>query len=124
VIGRRSLRAEVRPIAMMSCSGAPTITLFAYGQIPAARRARGRAVTLADRCEGARTPVIRTMLTSHGTVLTEREREIAGLAAKGLTNRQIAALLFLSIRTVGNHLNHVYAKLGIATRTELAALLE
>src|ERR1700676_1982094 len=51
--------------------------------------------------------------------LTPQEREIASLAASGLTNKQIAERLFLSPRTVGSHLHRVFPKLGIATRAAL-----
>ena len=54
--------------------------------------------------------------------LTEAERRVAELAGQGLSNRQVAHQLFLSRYTVETHLKHVYAKLGIASRTELAAL--
>ncbi|MFF4902751.1 ATP-binding protein [Streptomyces sp. NPDC001068] len=52
-------------------------------------------------------------------VLTPQEREIAELAASGLTNKQIAERLFLSHRTVGAHLYQIYPKLGIASRIAL-----
>ncbi|MFB2598645.1 LuxR C-terminal-related transcriptional regulator [Herbiconiux sp. P17] len=51
--------------------------------------------------------------------LSERESEIAGLAASGLTNREIAAELVLSVRTVETHLQRVYEKLGVRGRSEL-----
>ena len=51
--------------------------------------------------------------------LTAQERQIAELAAGGLTNRQIGARLYLSHRTVGSHLHHVFPKLGIASRAAL-----
>jgi DNA-binding CsgD family transcriptional regulator len=51
--------------------------------------------------------------------LTPQERQIAELAAAGLTNKQIAERLFLSHRTVGGHLHQVFPKLGIATRAAL-----
>jgi DNA-binding NarL/FixJ family response regulator len=50
--------------------------------------------------------------------LTEREVEIIALAAKGLTNKAIAAQLSISDRTVQNHLAHIFGKLNAASRTE------
>jgi DNA-binding CsgD family transcriptional regulator len=52
--------------------------------------------------------------------LTAREREIARLASRGSTSREIAERLFLSERTVETHLSHVYGKLGVRSKTELA----
>ncbi len=52
--------------------------------------------------------------------LTGREREIAALAALGLPNRDIAARLFISRRTVDAHINHIFAKLGLSSRVQLA----
>jgi NarL family two-component system response regulator LiaR len=50
--------------------------------------------------------------------LTDREIEILGYAARGLTNKQIAGELFISDRTVQGHLQNIYQKLHVATRTE------
>jgi DNA-binding CsgD family transcriptional regulator len=55
--------------------------------------------------------------------LTKRELEISLLAGDGATNREIAARLFLSTKTVELHLSRVYRKLGIRSRTELARAL-
>lgn len=54
-------------------------------------------------------------------VLSEREREILLLAARGLSNRQIAAMLHLSVTTVKRHLVNVYAKMGVGSRSEAVA---
>jgi DNA-binding CsgD family transcriptional regulator len=56
--------------------------------------------------------------------LTAQERQIADLAATGLTNKQIAERLFLSHRTVASHLHRLYPKLGVASRTALRAALD
>jgi predicted ATPase/DNA-binding CsgD family transcriptional regulator len=56
-----------------------------------------------------------------GQSLTRREKEIADLVADGLGNREIAERLFLSKRTVDSHLEHIFAKLGFSSRTQLAA---
>ncbi|MFL6013185.1 MAG: LuxR C-terminal-related transcriptional regulator [Gaiellaceae bacterium] len=52
--------------------------------------------------------------------LTAAERRVAVLVAQGRTNREVAAALFLGERTVASHLTHIYAKLGVRSRTELA----
>jgi DNA-binding CsgD family transcriptional regulator len=84
--------------------------------------ARGAAAArlgeLMERCD-ARTPA----LTASRPTLTDREAQIARLAADGVSSREIADRLFLSIRTVDNHLTRVYTKLGVTRRTELAAAL-
>ncbi len=53
--------------------------------------------------------------------LTPAERQVATLVAGGLTNPQIGERLFISRRTVQTHLSHIFAKLGVSTRAELAA---
>lgn len=77
--------------------------LGAASWVAAGRRELGRI--------GGRTKVDR---------LTDSERRVAELVAAGQTNREIAAALFLGERTVASHLTHIYAKLGIRSRTELA----
>lgn len=91
------------------------------GETAAAFRATGRAEALAGRCEGARTPALR--LHVGAPTLTSREQEVAALVADGLTSKAIAEHLVLSPRTVESHLYRIFTKLGVADRSELAALL-
>ena len=55
------------------------------------------------------------------TALTERR--VAELVVAGLSNKEVAARLFVTVRTVENHLSKVYAKLGVRSRTQLAGRL-
>ncbi|MEV7967649.1 AAA family ATPase [Sphaerisporangium sp. NPDC088356] len=80
-----------------------------------------RAWTLARRCEGARTPALRGLAAPE---LTARQLEVAQLAVHGLSNRDIADRLVLSIRTVGNHLRAVYERTGLSDRVELRRLFD
>ena len=61
---------------------------------------------------------------SHRYELTSQELEIATLAAKGLTNKQIGERLFMSHRTVGAHLYRIFPKLGITSRAALRDALD
>ncbi|WP_412102981.1 LuxR C-terminal-related transcriptional regulator [Plantactinospora sp. KLBMP9567] len=74
-----------------------------------------RLAGLLRRCDVLRTPA----LSVRQPALTERERQIARLAARGLASRNIAEQLYISTRTVENHLQRVYNKLGVAGRGEL-----
>jgi DNA-binding CsgD family transcriptional regulator len=55
--------------------------------------------------------------------LTPAEQRVAALVAEGKTNREVASTLFLGESTVEKHLTHIYAKLGVRSRTELARAL-
>ena len=87
----------------------------------AATAARARALALLSTCEGAATPGV--VFDDAVSPLSDREREIAGLAATGLSNQEIADRLFVSVRTVGNHLQHAYTKLGVTGRSQLTEAL-
>jgi DNA-binding CsgD family transcriptional regulator len=54
---------------------------------------------------------------SRSSLLTRREQEVIALVAEGLTNAEIGALLWISTGTVRRHLENVYAKLEVHTRT-------
>jgi DNA-binding CsgD family transcriptional regulator/tetratricopeptide (TPR) repeat protein len=88
------------------------------GDRRAATAAMRRCDALAAECEGADTPALRR--ENPAVPLSEREREIVMLAADGMASKDIADRLFLSVRTVNNHLQHAYAKLGISSRAGLA----
>ncbi|GIH64470.1 LuxR family transcriptional regulator [Microbispora siamensis] len=88
-------------------------------RLTARLRIRGRE--LAQSCEGYWPPWTATF--EQQAALSPREREICELAAGGMTNDAIAAHLALSKRTVANHLQHAYGKLGIRGRKDLPAAL-
>lgn len=56
-----------------------------------------------------------------GSELTEREREVLALVARGFTNKQIADKLYVSEKTARNHVSHILEKLGFSRRSEAAA---
>ncbi|HYK84043.1 MAG TPA: response regulator transcription factor [Ktedonobacteraceae bacterium] len=58
---------------------------------------------------------------SPGDELTEREREVLALIARGHTNKQIAEALYVSEKTARNHVSHILEKLGLSRRSEAAA---
>jgi DNA-binding CsgD family transcriptional regulator len=90
-------------------------------QRPAARAAH-EAHACRERCEEARTPLLATA-DPQRQILTAREREIAALAAAGMSSRDISERMVMSVRTVDNHLQRAYRKLGITGRDQLAGLL-
>jgi DNA-binding CsgD family transcriptional regulator len=86
-----------------------------------ARMLAGKSRELAAQCESAATPAL--VLTEDAAPLSKREREVAMLAAEGLTAKDIGERLFLSRRTVENHLHRAYDKLGTTGRAGLRAAL-
>ncbi|MGW7020103.1 LuxR C-terminal-related transcriptional regulator [Streptomyces decoyicus] len=77
---------------------------------------------LLDRCGADRLTAPRVR-GAEVRPLTGREQHVARLAADGLTSQEIAARLVLSVRTVDNHLQRAYAKLGVTSRGELARIM-
>jgi DNA-binding CsgD family transcriptional regulator/tetratricopeptide (TPR) repeat protein len=97
-------------------------------------RARGQALELAQRAARTATAlgmkvlrtraqaVIEDIAGAKGLLLlSRREREVAALVARGLTNREIARTLVLSERTAENHVQHILTKLGFSSRAQIAA---
>ena len=109
-------------------------TLLVLGQLQRRRRLKqaaaetfGEALREFDRMGAAlwvqrtRDELDRTKVgTPQNTVLTPTEQKIAELATSGMTNREVAATLFVSLKTVEANLTQIYRKLGIRSRAQLA----
>jgi DNA-binding CsgD family transcriptional regulator len=95
------------------------------GDIPRARElleaAANRAARMGARALKERAATAAARLGRDESRLTRREEEISAMIAEGLSNRAIAARLFLSERTVQNHVQHVLDKLDLANRAQIAA---
>jgi DNA-binding CsgD family transcriptional regulator len=94
----------------------------------AARASLGRALTIFERvgserwADQARAELAGIKKPAHASGrLTRAEERVARLAGSGLTNREVAATLYLSPKTVEVHLGRAYRKLGIRSRAELGA---
>ncbi|MGE3288648.1 MAG: LuxR C-terminal-related transcriptional regulator [Pseudonocardia sp.] len=100
----------------------------AIAQLTAARAvfARLHARPFLDRCDAELAACGASVARpehSAADVLTPQERAVARLVCAGRTNREVAAELVLSVKTVGYHLGNAYAKLGVNSRTQLAVRL-
>ncbi|WP_324291088.1 helix-turn-helix transcriptional regulator [Mycobacterium sp. Aquia_213] len=91
------------------------------GRAGSAMTAAARAHRLAARCHGATSPAIEA--ASFAPPFTNREREIAVLVAQGLSNREIAEAVSLSVRTVESHIYRACSKAGVAGRGGLADVI-
>lgn len=90
-----------------------------HGVTAGATRSKALARQFYERCEGAGAHELAEL--ADAATLTPRERDVTMLAAKGLTNREIAETTCTSLRTVEGHLLRAYRKLGITSRAELAS---
>jgi DNA-binding NarL/FixJ family response regulator len=106
------------------------------GDLAAARQALAEGMDRADRCaatalvQRARSALLKTgarprrTATTGVQALTPSQLRVARLAASGMTNREIAQALFLTVRSVELHLSNAYRTLGIGSRAQLRALVE
>ncbi|GAB2671785.1 LuxR C-terminal-related transcriptional regulator [Gordonia jinhuaensis] len=111
--------------ALLSAADAAAAAAMAHdraGRRTAAATSSAAAIRLAARCGGARTPAL--TLAAQPLPLTTREREIATLVAAGLSNKQIADRLTVSVRTVEGHIYRACTKLDLSDRAELATMLQ
>ncbi|GLW32605.1 helix-turn-helix transcriptional regulator [Actinoplanes regularis] len=97
-------------------------TAIAMGARPLANEIKGVAqrfrVSLAEEADTVPMPPPEPDPGDELAVLTGREREVLAAVAEGLTNREIGELLFISERTVGVHLGHIFDKLQVRTRVQ------
>jgi DNA-binding CsgD family transcriptional regulator len=100
-------------------AAAGAVRIFRQARDPRALAASTLLADVLARCDTLRTPVLLAVQPA----LTVRERQVAELAAEGVRSREIADRLYLSPRTVENHLQRVYTKLGVNGRIELAPAL-
>ena len=113
--GERLRRSGRRTDARQRLNGALQV-FERLGAAPWADRARGE---LRASGQSVLTPEQRAE-----DALTPQELQVAAIVAGGATNREAAAALFLSVKTIEFHLGNVYRKLGIRSRTELVRVLE
>ncbi|MBT1176363.1 response regulator transcription factor [Bifidobacterium callimiconis] len=102
----------------------PALQAVMAGQIVLGAEVLGKLSGMAPAHDSAATPVPDDDAVDAAALntLTDREREVARLVAKGLDNRDIAARLFLSEGTVRNRISSMLDKLGLTNRTQLAIL--
>jgi DNA-binding NarL/FixJ family response regulator len=109
-------RARATAVAVLARAGADAERMGAMTEKRIASRSL-RALGVRAWRRGARSEGSAAL-----DVLTAREREVAGLVARGASNPEIAEALFLSRKTVEHHVSNVLGKLGLRNRAELAAV--
>jgi DNA-binding NarL/FixJ family response regulator len=82
--------------------------------------ASGRRIELATSDRGTVVVVAPSGDDDWAAILTAREREVASAVARGRTNREIAAELYVSVATVKDHVHHILTKTGLSNRAAIA----
>lgn len=112
---------EIGDAAAAADAAAQAAALFTAAKLgQRARYAAAMARELAEACGGLRTPAQNSV---SGLPLSGRQREVIDLVLAGLSNREIAERLVMSVRTVEGHLYRACQRAGVNTRDELAALI-
>jgi DNA-binding CsgD family transcriptional regulator len=93
-----------------------------HGMRGSALGCSARAQSLADRCGGIRTPTL--LQAAEPLPVTNREREIISLLSRGLSTKDVATHLTLSVRTVEGHIYRVMTKTGAASREDLLKMMQ
>jgi DNA-binding NarL/FixJ family response regulator len=120
----RNGAAHDRPWMLAAGARCRAMRLAAKGDVEAALEMADRAMAEHDRTP-MRFELARTNVRPNPALaLTPSEQRVAELAASGMTNRDIAATLFITIKTVEHNLSRVYAKLGIRFRAELGRRMD
>jgi DNA-binding NarL/FixJ family response regulator len=121
VVAAERLAACGAVLAAAEAADAAAAAFRDAGRVAGARAAAERSAAWLRGCEGARPPSL--LGAPVAAELTPREREVALLAARGLSSRAIAERLVVSVRTVDNHLQRAFRKLGVRGRGDLAGAL-
>ncbi len=108
-------------LAAADAAGQAAVSHRRAGRAGSAMTLATRVRSLAARCGGATSPAIAA--ASFAPPFTAREREVAVLVARGLSNRQIAEAVSLSVRTVESHIYRASTKAGVSGRAALARLM-
>ncbi|OBF25115.1 hypothetical protein A5727_05440 [Mycobacterium sp. ACS4331] len=108
-------------VAAAHAAAAATMVFRSQGLRGSALTAGDRAMDLARRCGATQGPVVAELTLA--SVLTGRQREVATLVARGMTNREIAAALSVTVPTIERHVRQVCVKLGARGRADLAVRL-
>jgi predicted ATPase/DNA-binding CsgD family transcriptional regulator len=132
---RERTGGQLFPHQVAVLEAAAAAAASALGPAMAARIAAGQAIGRSDAITAALWPPVRaargaggaaapgTPGSGPGFALSPRELEVARLITGGLTNRQIGARLFIAERTVDTHVGRILAKLGCASRAQVAAMM-
>lgn len=127
---RERTGGQLFPHQVAELEAATAAAQSALGSAIAARIATGRTIGRTDTICAALWPSARSAppaaaaaAAAPGTALSPRERQVAQLITSGLTNRQIGARLFIAERTVDAHVSRILAKLGCASRAQVAAMM-